>query len=624
MPLIPGNPDNDYSIQEEIGRGKFAVVKKCLYRETKAPHAAKLIKFDDNEEKETAQEFDIHRNLSHPNIVSLYSGYIVQKYIVLILELLDKTNALTYLASKRKATEEDVANVIKNVLNALDYLHNKNVIHLDIRPANIMISQQQVKLIDFGSARRLHDKNGEVGAIVGNIEFTAPEMLSFEPVNASADMWSLGVTTYLLVGAELPFIGNDDDAVSEAIKKGTFEFEEDLFPSTTDNAKDFIESLICKFPNKRMDTAAAKEHVWLSDSFAAKRSEALIAEPDMLKGISDDLISEEDEELISASCVLRTFQEEAYQSPDESTYFLVSMASRVKSQTKYKNSVSMVSPQQLLLTFVHADDHSPVATSPVFTDDTNSIATRKEEGKRRTRVVWGASETRILLEVWGPKFEQIKGGTIAIKRDLWRNIATEFENACSKHHLANISMSLDQLRKRVANLEYKYRQVKVQLSVSDETEAHRLKAGFPFFDALDKVLGKTNINNNDFTRIHADSAALQSPSTSSVQDELDLPLTQDNTQSYIAEHDQIDETTGLIVVENPGNELKRKRSYDIDDEEPYLKQLCKLWEESLERQEQWFSRIMEMQEKMLANQTAQTKLLVEGLRDIVQELINSN
>lgn len=281
-------------------------------------------------------------------------------------------------------------------------------------------------------------------------------------------------------------------------------------------------------------------------------------------------------------------------------------------QPVIRNSVSLVSPQQLLLTFVPPGDHLPAS---------NINTTTSGAKKRRTRVVWGASETHLLLEIWGPRFEQIRSGSIAVKRDLWREVLYEFENACIKNKLT--VMSLDQLRKRIANLEYKYRQVKAKLCIADDKETEKLRADFPFYDALDTVLGE---NANTIVNHEPDHESPPPESSSSCRfiqddfktDEGDLSMAVNHHESL---HDQPAVETSIAVSQDKN--MKRKRGFSVDDEEPYVKQMCELWKTSLQRQEEWFNRIIEMQERILTNQTAQMKTLVDSLRDMMAELINA-
>ncbi|EDO49547.1 predicted protein, partial [Nematostella vectensis] len=243
--------------------GKFAVVKGCQDVTTQKDFVAKLIRYDEEDREDAVQEFSVHRGIDCNQVVRLHNAFLLRSYLVLIMDRLDGEDVLKFMSSKTKVTEEDAALVIRGILNALCYLHELNIVHLDIRPANIMVQGSDVKLIDFGNARKLKSRHGEVGVVVGNPSFTAPEVLSFEPVNMAADMWSVGIVTYALLSGQLPFPGDNDDAVEEAVKQARCTFVGRAFRSLTDHSKGFIEKLLYKIPSKRLEVAGALTHEWL-------------------------------------------------------------------------------------------------------------------------------------------------------------------------------------------------------------------------------------------------------------------------------------------------------------------------------------------------------------------------
>lgn len=295
------------------------------------------------------------------------------------------------------------------------------------------------------------------------------------------------------------------------------------------------------------------------------------------------------------------------------------MSSGSNRQSEFRSSVSLVSPQQLLLTFVPPGSHIPTSAAVHEAVDHHHEANapiNSDHKKRRTRVVWGASETQILLDIWGPKYDQIRAGSIAVKRDLWREILVEFQSVCIKKNLT--VMSLDQIRKRIGNLEYKYRQVKAKLSIADDKETQALRRDFPFYDTLDKVLGMLGSMAEHDTLSPADSpSCINQDDFKPDEGELSMVVNYNDTAVNKESRSELPEEES-----NQETSLKRKRAFDIDDEEPYLKQMCELWKVALERQEEWFSKMIEMHERVLTNQTTQMRLLVESLRDMVSELVS--
>ena len=120
-----------------IYRGKFAVVKKCASKATGDTFAAKLVKYDTDTSEVTKKEYEIWRELSHENIISLRDAYLVRKYLVLICDLVTGEPVLNYLANLEEPTENDVASCIRQLLEALDYLHQCDLCHLDVKVSHL-------------------------------------------------------------------------------------------------------------------------------------------------------------------------------------------------------------------------------------------------------------------------------------------------------------------------------------------------------------------------------------------------------------------------------------------------------------------------------------------------------
>jgi len=317
------NPENYYEFGEEIGRGKFSVVKRCTHKDTGEEYAAKIIKFDDETVKFAVREYDIMASgkMDHKGLVQLHEAYLVRKYLILILELAAGQTLLTYMSKRHSLTEDDVAHIIRQLCEILSFMHNKNVIHLDIRPTNIRmasIGSKEIKLVDFNSSRHIANKlAGEVVDVIGDTEFCAPELLRFDPVLPGSDMWSVAVIMYILLSGISPFYYEDEDQVVAHVQNVKWTFDEDSFERVTTEAKDFIKKCLLRVPEMRMTAEEALKHPWLSNTFARARKNSQI-NPTELKNTDKRLYSEEEEEYIWASLVFRTFDESEYESPEES------------------------------------------------------------------------------------------------------------------------------------------------------------------------------------------------------------------------------------------------------------------------------------------------------------------
>lgn len=163
-------------------------------------------------------------------------------------------------------TEEEAKIYIRQICLGLRYMHENNIVHLDIKPENILFetkSSQNLKLVDFGLAAKL-DPEEEVKVTSATIEFSAPEIVTHEPVGFFTDMWSVGVLTFVLLSGLSPFCGRNDEETSENIKNSDLSFPQ-CFSGISENAKDFIKRLLVKQKTGRMNVFDALNHPWLKD-----------------------------------------------------------------------------------------------------------------------------------------------------------------------------------------------------------------------------------------------------------------------------------------------------------------------------------------------------------------------
>ncbi|XP_029806920.1 death-associated protein kinase 2 isoform X3 [Suricata suricatta] len=198
-----------YDIGEELGSGQFAIVKKCREKSTGLEYAAKFIKKRQSRasrrgvsREEIEREVSILRQVLHPNVITLHDVFENRTDVVLILELVSGGELFDFLAQKESLSEEEATSFIKQILDGVNYLHAKKIAHFDLKPENIMLLDKNIpiphiKLIDFGLAHEIED-GVEFKNIFGTPEFVAPEIVNYEPLGLEADMWSIGVITYIL------------------------------------------------------------------------------------------------------------------------------------------------------------------------------------------------------------------------------------------------------------------------------------------------------------------------------------------------------------------------------------------------------------------------------------------
>ncbi|KAK7912663.1 hypothetical protein WMY93_012874 [Mugilogobius chulae] len=232
-----------YEIGEELGSGQFAIVKRCVDRSTGQEFAAKFIKKRQSmassrgvRREDIEREVSILRQIQHQNIVTLQDVYENRTDVVLILELVSGGELFDFLAQKESLSEEEATQFIKQILEGVNYLHARKIAHFDLKPENIMLLDKNVplpriKLIDFGLAHKI-EAGVEFKNIFGTPEFVAPEIVNYEPLGLEADMWSIGVITYILLSGASPFLGETKQDTLDNITAVNYEFDEEFFCHT--------------------------------------------------------------------------------------------------------------------------------------------------------------------------------------------------------------------------------------------------------------------------------------------------------------------------------------------------------------------------------------------------------
>ncbi|KAG9350774.1 hypothetical protein JZ751_024663 [Albula glossodonta] len=259
-----------YEMGEELGSGQFAIVRKCREKSTGSEYAAKFIKKRrlsssrrGVSREEIEREVNILREIQHTNIITLHDIFENKTDVILILELVSGGELFDFLAEKESLTEEEATQFLKQILDGVHYLHSKRIAHFDLKPENIMLLDKNVpnpriKLIDFGIAHQIKAGN-EFKNIFGTPEFVAPEIVNYEPLGLEADMWSIGVITYILLSGASPFLGETKQETLTNISAVNYDFDEEYFSNTSELAKDFIRRLlVIKRRNVRQEESGRK------------------------------------------------------------------------------------------------------------------------------------------------------------------------------------------------------------------------------------------------------------------------------------------------------------------------------------------------------------------------------
>ncbi|XP_043935736.1 death-associated protein kinase 2-like [Protopterus annectens] len=268
------NVEDLYELLETLGSGHFGIVRKCLEKATETFYAAKFIKVRkcktsrlglDREQVE--REVSILQQLDHPNIMRLRDIFECKTETVLILELIGGGELFDFIAEKEMLTEEQAIEFLQQLLEGAAYMHSRHIVHFDLKPENIMlldkdVPKPQLKVIDFGLAHKIED-GVCFKSLSGTPQYIAPEVINYEPLGPPADMWSIGVITFILLSGTSPFQGETDAETLTNVVEVNYEFDDRHFKNTSDLAKDFIRKLFVKDPSKRMSAIKSLIHPWI-------------------------------------------------------------------------------------------------------------------------------------------------------------------------------------------------------------------------------------------------------------------------------------------------------------------------------------------------------------------------
>ncbi|XP_077412817.1 uncharacterized protein mylk4a isoform X2 [Vanacampus margaritifer] len=268
----PNQISNFYTInwQEVLGGGRFGQVHKCVENSSGLTLAAKVIKAKSQKEKEVVKnEIQVMNNLDHANLIQLYAAYESRNDIILVLEYVGGGELFDRIIDENYTLMElDAVVFIRQICEGLQHMHKMYILHLDLKPENILCVSRvtnKIKIIDFGLAR-IYKPREKLRVNFGTPEFLAPEVINYDFVSFSTDMWSLGVITYMLLSGLCPFLGDDDNETLNNILACQWNFEEQEFVETSEEAKDFITRLLNVNKSWRMGASEALKHPWLSDA----------------------------------------------------------------------------------------------------------------------------------------------------------------------------------------------------------------------------------------------------------------------------------------------------------------------------------------------------------------------
>ncbi|XP_065575491.1 ribosomal protein S6 kinase 2 beta-like [Artemia franciscana] len=258
----------DYEILETIGKGEYAVCKRCIHRGSRNEYAVKMVcksKRDCSEEVEILLRYG-----NHPNIVKLREVYEDDQFVYLIQEYCRGRDLLERIFRQKSFTEREAANIFFVLVNTIEYLHKHGVVHRDLKPENILFATEEggpptLRLCDFGFAKQLRE-NGLLVTPCYTANYVAPEVLKKQGYDAACDIWSLGVMLYVMLSGKPPFLNGREesaDAILERVNNYQIDFSGVHWKLVSDDAVNLLRAMLSQDPRHRPTASEILNSKWL-------------------------------------------------------------------------------------------------------------------------------------------------------------------------------------------------------------------------------------------------------------------------------------------------------------------------------------------------------------------------
>ncbi|GAN10721.1 calcium/calmodulin-dependent protein kinase I [Mucor ambiguus] len=267
----PSELESTYKVTKKtLGVGSFAVVKECVHRSTGQSFALKIIlkKAIAGKEHMLSSELDILKQVRHPHIVSMHNLYESIDAVYIVTDLASGGELFQQLLKKGSYTEKDASNLTRQMLEGLQYLHERDIVHRDMKPENLLFQtagdDSNLMITDFGLSKILKAQDDILTTACGTPGYVAPEVLLQTGHNKPVDLWSVGVILFTLLSGYTPFWGEDQASLFESIMAGQYEYDEEYWSDISDSARNLIDKLLTFDPNSRITAEEALQHPWIT------------------------------------------------------------------------------------------------------------------------------------------------------------------------------------------------------------------------------------------------------------------------------------------------------------------------------------------------------------------------
>ncbi|XP_075335764.1 calcium/calmodulin-dependent protein kinase type II subunit gamma isoform X14 [Odontesthes bonariensis] len=261
---------DEYQLYEELGKGAFSIVRRCVKKATGQEYAAKIIntkKLSARDHQKLEREARICRLLKHPNIVRLHESISEEGFHYLVFDLVTGGELFEDIVAREYYSEADASHCINQILESISHIHQHDIVHRDLKPENLLLASKMkgaaVKLADFGLAIEVQGDQQAWFGFAGTPGYLSPEVLRKDPYGKPVDIWACGVILYILLVGYPPFWDEDQHKLYQQIKAGAYDFPSPEWDTVTPEAKNLINQMLTINPAKRITSDQALKHPWI-------------------------------------------------------------------------------------------------------------------------------------------------------------------------------------------------------------------------------------------------------------------------------------------------------------------------------------------------------------------------
>ncbi|TDH65689.1 hypothetical protein CCR75_006897 [Bremia lactucae] len=287
-----------YQVGAVVGVGGNGVVQELEDKRDGTVFAVKVLDVAKFRHREQAvAEIEIMRsitnNITHPNLVKIHKVYEELQKVYIVQEMCTGGELYDRIVQRGKLSEQDAANILQQLMSALEALHQHNILHLDIKPENILFSSKEpdskIILTDFGLARIINGKQHPLGQdrpMAGTVGYIAPEVISSHVYSEAADVFGAGVILYILLVGRPPFYGDSEVEVLSKTARGDYSFDPKVWKHVSESAKQLVARMLEMHAQERITVKEVLAHPWITRQGSTSSSES-----DEERGLTTSMIT---------------------------------------------------------------------------------------------------------------------------------------------------------------------------------------------------------------------------------------------------------------------------------------------------------------------------------------------